>query len=79
MDNTEVDSRSSIIIDPTVLIAGFSLMFFCSRILWKSKKDGLKDKEVNTDVTSHLAYAIVATIVTVKQNLHTEMRLYPHI
>jgi hypothetical protein len=41
-------------------------MFFCSRILWKSKKDGLKDKEANTDVTSHLAYAIAATIVTVK-------------
>ncbi|PNF24373.1 Choline transporter-like protein 1 [Cryptotermes secundus] len=34
-------------------------------ILWKSKKDGLKDKEVNTDVASHLAYAIAATIVTV--------------
>jgi hypothetical protein len=41
-------------------------MVICSRILWKSKKDELKDKEANTDVTSHLAYAIVATIVTVK-------------
>jgi hypothetical protein len=49
-----------------VIIAGFSLMFFCSRILWKSKKDELKDKEANVDVTSHLAYAIAATIVTVK-------------
>jgi hypothetical protein len=30
MDNTEVDSRSSPIIDFTVLIAGLSVMFFCS-------------------------------------------------
>ncbi|XP_021924894.1 choline transporter-like protein 1 isoform X2 [Zootermopsis nevadensis] len=34
-------------------------------ILWKLKKDELKNTEANTDVTSHLAFAVVATIITV--------------
>ena len=39
---------------------------FYYRVLWKSKKDELQDTEDNTEVTSHLAYAIAATIVMVK-------------
>ena len=39
---------------------------FYYRVLWKSKKDELQDTEDNTEVTCHLAYAIAATIVTVK-------------
>lgn len=38
----------------------------CYRVVWKSMKDELKDTEDSTDVTCHLAYAIAATIVTVK-------------
>jgi ABC-type microcin C transport system permease subunit YejB len=39
---------------------------FCYRVLWKTTKDELQDTKENTDVTFHLAYAIAATIVTVK-------------
>jgi hypothetical protein len=45
------------------------VLFCVNRILWKSKKDELKNSEDNTDVTSHLAFAIVATIITVKEEV----------
>jgi hypothetical protein len=51
-------------------------LVICSRILWKSKKDELKDKEANIDVTSHLAYAIVATIATVKHKSLCNLAFY---
>lgn len=49
-------------------------------------KDELKDAEENTDVTCHLAYAIAATIVTVKyisidfhMKLCSEILFHPNI
>lgn len=45
----------------------FTFAVLCYRILWKLKKDELKNTEANTDVTSHLAFAVVATIIMVKR------------
>jgi hypothetical protein len=52
---------------------------FCYRVLWKSKKDELKDTEDNTEVTCHLAYAIAATIVTVTNTAVKAYAIRPFI
>jgi hypothetical protein len=42
-------------------------------------KDELKDTEDSTDVTCHLAYAIAATIVTVKNTAIKAYAIRPFI
>jgi hypothetical protein len=54
-----------------VAAARYVTSMFCYRILWKSKKDNVNNTEDNIDVLSHLAFAVVATIVTVKEKVAT--------